>query len=278
MLHPRDSHDQKVVQADLKISPEPTSLRFVQDAFGNYVGIAQFSRRSKELSFGRVPCASSIRPVRPLSISNTPDGPSPSAIASASCGISLSISNAINSIRWTTLAAGLGNSCPQSGRLALSSFSHGCLRRPASRAARRLLRIVQRDCEIPRRKPRGETKRARRLDHQHGEVAATPMAEPERLHWRLDSLRFPPPVEEAVMDALCASNIQSSAWVDRITTRRTPPCCKATRVRISMPQTRRIFRKRRKPDARISSRMTCGYSTSATSCGRCCRGRSKSSR
>jgi transglutaminase-like putative cysteine protease len=51
MLHPRNSHDQRVVQADLKISPKPRSLRFVQDAFGNHVGIARFSRRSKELSF-----------------------------------------------------------------------------------------------------------------------------------------------------------------------------------------------------------------------------------
>ena len=51
MLHPRNSHDQRVIQADLKISPEPRSLRFVQDAFGNRVGIARFSRRSKELSF-----------------------------------------------------------------------------------------------------------------------------------------------------------------------------------------------------------------------------------
>src|SRR5271166_2745817 len=76
------------------------------------------------------------------------------------------------------------------------------MHRPSSRAARRVLRIVQRDCEIPRCKPRGETKRARRVDHQHGEVAATPMAEPERLHWRLDSFRFPPPVEQAVMDVL----------------------------------------------------------------------------
>jgi transglutaminase-like putative cysteine protease len=51
MLHPRDSHHQRVVQADLKISPKPRSLRFVQDAFGNHVGIARFSRRSTELSF-----------------------------------------------------------------------------------------------------------------------------------------------------------------------------------------------------------------------------------
>jgi transglutaminase-like putative cysteine protease len=56
MLHPRDSHDQKVIQADLKISPEPASLRFVQDAFGNYVGIAQFSHRSKKLSFESSVC------------------------------------------------------------------------------------------------------------------------------------------------------------------------------------------------------------------------------
>ncbi len=51
MLHPRDSHDQRVVQADLKISPKPRSLRFIQDAFGNHVGIARFSRRSTDLSF-----------------------------------------------------------------------------------------------------------------------------------------------------------------------------------------------------------------------------------
>jgi len=56
MLHPRASRDQRVIQADVKISPEPRSLRFVQDAFGNHVGIARFSRRSKELSFESVVC------------------------------------------------------------------------------------------------------------------------------------------------------------------------------------------------------------------------------
>jgi len=45
-----------VIQADLKISPEPKSLRLVQDAFGNHVGIARFSRRSKELSFESIVC------------------------------------------------------------------------------------------------------------------------------------------------------------------------------------------------------------------------------
>src|SRR5437016_10402257 len=38
MLRPRDSHDQRVIEASLEISPEPRSLCFVQDAFGNHVG------------------------------------------------------------------------------------------------------------------------------------------------------------------------------------------------------------------------------------------------
>jgi transglutaminase-like putative cysteine protease len=53
MLRPRDSHDQRVIDASLEISPEPASLRFLQDAFGNHVGIARFSGRSKELRFER---------------------------------------------------------------------------------------------------------------------------------------------------------------------------------------------------------------------------------
>ena len=56
MLRPRDSHDQRVIEARLEISPEPRSLRFVQDAFGNHVGIAQFSGRSKQLWFESIVC------------------------------------------------------------------------------------------------------------------------------------------------------------------------------------------------------------------------------
>jgi transglutaminase-like putative cysteine protease len=44
MFRPRDSHDQKVVEADLHISQKPGSLRFIQDAFGNHVGIARTSK------------------------------------------------------------------------------------------------------------------------------------------------------------------------------------------------------------------------------------------
>jgi Bacterial transglutaminase-like N-terminal region/Transglutaminase-like superfamily len=56
MLRPRDSHDQRVIEARLEISPEPRSLRFVQDAFGNHVGIAQFSGLSKQLWFESIVC------------------------------------------------------------------------------------------------------------------------------------------------------------------------------------------------------------------------------
>lgn len=54
MLRPRDSHHQRVIETQLRISPEPRSLRFVQDAFGNHVGIARFSGRAKNLRFESV--------------------------------------------------------------------------------------------------------------------------------------------------------------------------------------------------------------------------------
>ena len=74
--------------------------------------------------------------------------------------------------------------------------------RPASRATRRLLWLVRWNSEIPGYEPCGETKRPRRLDHQHGEITAAAVAEPERLHWQLDSLRLPSTVVEALIDAL----------------------------------------------------------------------------
>jgi transglutaminase-like putative cysteine protease len=52
MFRPRDSFDQKLLDARLSISPEPSSLRWVHDAFGNCVAIADFpSRPSDELRF-----------------------------------------------------------------------------------------------------------------------------------------------------------------------------------------------------------------------------------
>lgn len=54
MLRPRDSQDQKVIDATLGITPEPISLRFDRDAFGNHVAVAQFAATATELSFESV--------------------------------------------------------------------------------------------------------------------------------------------------------------------------------------------------------------------------------
>ncbi len=51
MFRPRESFDQRLIEADLSIGPEPSQLRYVQDVFGNTVGIARFERRSHELTF-----------------------------------------------------------------------------------------------------------------------------------------------------------------------------------------------------------------------------------
>jgi transglutaminase-like putative cysteine protease len=54
MLRPRDSHDQRVIDATLGITPLPSSLRFDRDAFGNHVALAEFDARATELSFESV--------------------------------------------------------------------------------------------------------------------------------------------------------------------------------------------------------------------------------
>ena len=51
MLRPRDSYDQRLIEARLEITPEPSALNWTHDAFGNCVAIARFSHRAAELSF-----------------------------------------------------------------------------------------------------------------------------------------------------------------------------------------------------------------------------------
>ena len=51
MLRPRDSYDQKLIEARLDITPAPAALRWVHDVFGNCVAIARFSGRATDLSF-----------------------------------------------------------------------------------------------------------------------------------------------------------------------------------------------------------------------------------
>lgn len=65
MLRPRESHDQKIIGARLGITPEPSSLRFDRDAFGNHVAIAEFAAKATELSFESV-----------VSVEHSPSNPS----------------------------------------------------------------------------------------------------------------------------------------------------------------------------------------------------------
>lgn len=51
MLRPRDDDDQKVLESELEIAPEPSQLTWTQDIFGNHVAIARFAGRASELRF-----------------------------------------------------------------------------------------------------------------------------------------------------------------------------------------------------------------------------------
>jgi transglutaminase-like putative cysteine protease len=51
MFRPREGYDQRVLSHDLVITPTPNRLRSVHDVFGNCVGVAGFSGRTRELTF-----------------------------------------------------------------------------------------------------------------------------------------------------------------------------------------------------------------------------------
>jgi len=51
MFRPRDSYDQRLLDATLRVSPEPQSIRWSHDVFGNCVAHVSISRAAKELSF-----------------------------------------------------------------------------------------------------------------------------------------------------------------------------------------------------------------------------------
>ncbi len=48
IFRPRDSHDQKLLEARLAIAPEPASVRWVHDVFGNCVTIVDFDHAEAE--------------------------------------------------------------------------------------------------------------------------------------------------------------------------------------------------------------------------------------
>ncbi len=51
MLRPRDGHDLRMLESRLDIAPQPMSLRWIHDVFGNSVAIADFDERSHTLTF-----------------------------------------------------------------------------------------------------------------------------------------------------------------------------------------------------------------------------------
>ena len=51
MLRPRDGHDLRVLSGSLEIAPEPASLRWIHDVFGNSVAIATFDDARETLTF-----------------------------------------------------------------------------------------------------------------------------------------------------------------------------------------------------------------------------------
>jgi transglutaminase-like putative cysteine protease len=54
MLRPRDGHDLRVLSCELDITPEPMSLRWIHDVFGNSVAIATFDERADTLTFDSI--------------------------------------------------------------------------------------------------------------------------------------------------------------------------------------------------------------------------------
>ncbi len=51
MFRPRDSHDLRLLDTSLTISPAPASVRWLHDVFGNSIAIAHFEMMAQELSF-----------------------------------------------------------------------------------------------------------------------------------------------------------------------------------------------------------------------------------
>ena len=54
MFRPRESHDLKLLSTSLKITPEPTALRWLHDVFDNSIAIAEFGGSTSELRFESV--------------------------------------------------------------------------------------------------------------------------------------------------------------------------------------------------------------------------------
>jgi transglutaminase-like putative cysteine protease len=51
MFRPRDSYDQRLLHASLRVDPAPTEIRWIHDVFGNCVALINISRPADQLRF-----------------------------------------------------------------------------------------------------------------------------------------------------------------------------------------------------------------------------------
>jgi transglutaminase-like putative cysteine protease len=51
LFRPRDSHDQRLIEARMDVTPRPAEVRWVHDVFGNSIALARFDSRATELRF-----------------------------------------------------------------------------------------------------------------------------------------------------------------------------------------------------------------------------------
>src|ERR1700733_146944 len=51
MSRPRDSHDLRLLDTGLIITPQPSELRWMHDVFGNSIAMAKFTEPASELIF-----------------------------------------------------------------------------------------------------------------------------------------------------------------------------------------------------------------------------------
>ena len=71
MFRPRDSYDQRLIDSSLLITPEPVSIHWIHDPFGNCVALARFKRRASELRFESRICVDHY-PLERAGFSNRP--------------------------------------------------------------------------------------------------------------------------------------------------------------------------------------------------------------
>ena len=75
MFRPRDSFDQRLLECNLKISPPPSEIRWIHDAFGNCITLVDFSSATTVFHFDTFIMLAITRKTRRIFVSKTMHGP-----------------------------------------------------------------------------------------------------------------------------------------------------------------------------------------------------------